>query len=290
MKRLSPFHFLTFLVCACLVVVAVPPGRTAEPVLSQLDPVVPGFWDLRRRSERPDLTRVPQIRFITDDDYPPFNQTDAAGQPTGFNVDLARAICEELRVTCTIQSRRWDTLLETLDRNQADAVIASLAVSPELRRRYEVSDRYMETPARFLRRTDTELPDATPEVLVGRSVAVVSGTAHEAYLRLFFPLARVQPVASVAEMTAAVRDRQVDLGFGDGIGLAIWLGGPGASGCCRFLGGAFTENRFFGEGLTVVMRRGNDPLRSAINHALLRIAETGKFAELYLKAFPISPY
>ncbi|WP_164142506.1 transporter substrate-binding domain-containing protein, partial [Serratia marcescens] len=68
-------------------------------------------------SERVDLTRVPQIRFLTEDDYPPFNFAGPAGQPVGFNIDLARALCEELRVPCTIQVRRWDTLLESLDRN-----------------------------------------------------------------------------------------------------------------------------------------------------------------------------
>ena len=38
----------------------------------------------------------------------------AAGLPIGFNVDLARAICEELSVACTIQVRRFDTLLDAL--------------------------------------------------------------------------------------------------------------------------------------------------------------------------------
>jgi polar amino acid transport system substrate-binding protein len=267
-----------------------PTVHANEPQAQTPGAVVPNFWDLRRRSERPDMTRVPQIRFITDDDFPPFNFAGPDGQPSGFNIDLARAICEELRVSCTLQARRWDTLLDALDRNQADAVIASLAVSPELRRRYDLSDPYLETPARFVRRTDTALTEATPEALTGRSIAVAGGTAHEAYLRQFFPQARIVRVASPAEMRNAIRDRQVDVGFGDGIGLAFWLGGSSADGCCVFLGGPFTESRFFGEGLTIVMRRGNDPLRLAINHALVRLAETGRFAELYLKAFPIGPY
>ena len=59
---------------------------------------VPGFWDPRRRPERPDLSRINMIRFLTETDYPPFNFTGADGTPAGFNIDLARLICEEIKI------------------------------------------------------------------------------------------------------------------------------------------------------------------------------------------------
>ena len=72
---------------------------------------VPGFWDPRRRPDRPDLSRLTVIRFLTETDYPPFNFTGPDGNPAGFNVDLARMICDEIKVTCTVQMRRFETLL-----------------------------------------------------------------------------------------------------------------------------------------------------------------------------------
>ena len=60
---------------------------------------VPGFWDPRRRPERPDLSRLTVIRFLTETDYPPFNFTGPDGNPAGFNVDLARALCDEIKVS-----------------------------------------------------------------------------------------------------------------------------------------------------------------------------------------------
>ena len=69
---------------------------------------VPGFWDPRRRPERPDLSRIQSIRFLTDLDYPPFDYAGADGNPAGFNVDLARLLCEEIKTACTIQARRFD--------------------------------------------------------------------------------------------------------------------------------------------------------------------------------------
>jgi polar amino acid transport system substrate-binding protein len=212
---------------------------------------IPSYWDPRRRSERVDLTRVPQIRFLTEDDFPPYNFAGPDGRPTGFNVELARAICQELGIPCTIQVRRFDVLTEGLDRNTGDAIIASMAITPDIRRRYEVSDRYLETPARFVMRKDTRLADATPEALAGRSIAVVQGTAHEAYVAQFFRLSSIRRYPDLEAARRAVLERDVDVMFADGIASGFWIAGESSADCCRFLGGAFTENRFFGEGLAV---------------------------------------
>ena len=252
--------------------------------------LIPGYWDPRRRTDRVDLTRVPQIRFLTDDELPPFGFPGPDGRPAGLNVDLARAICEELKIPCTIQARRLDLLTEGLDRNAGDAVIASLAITPDLRRRFEVSDRYLDTPARFVMRKDTRLTEATPEALAGRSIAVVQGSAHEAYAATFYPTSSLRRFPDIAAARKALLERDVDVLFADGVASGFWIIGEASADCCRFLGGAFTENRYFGEGLAIVMRRGNEPLRRAINHALQRLWEKGIYAELVLKAFPGGVY
>ncbi|WP_245898117.1 transporter substrate-binding domain-containing protein [Phreatobacter cathodiphilus] len=285
----------TFFLVVAAVLLALPAARAEAPLAgaegtSAPQVAIPGYWDPRRRSERVDLTRVPQIRFLTEDDFPPFNFAGPDGRPVGFNVDIARAICEELAVPCTIQVRRFDLLTESLDRNAGDAIIASLAISPDIRRRYEVSDRYLETPARFLIRRDTRLTEATPEALAGRSIATVQGTAHEAYVAQFFRLSARRSYPDIEAARRALLERDVDVLFADGAASGFWLGGEASAGCCRFLGGAFTESRYFGEGLAIVMRRGNEPLRRAINHALQRLWEKGIYAELYLKAFPAGIY
>ena len=107
-----------------------PRGQTVDNPMA-----VPGFWDPRRRPERPDLSRISIIRFLTETDYPPFNYAGPDGAPAGFNVDLARLICEEIKVACTVQMRRFDTLIASLNGNHGDAVIASIAETPEMRKR-----------------------------------------------------------------------------------------------------------------------------------------------------------
>jgi polar amino acid transport system substrate-binding protein len=264
-----------------------PPGVAAP----RGDPMaVPSFWDPRRRPERPDLSRINGIRFLTEFDYPPFNYAGPDGQPAGFNIDLARMICEEIKTTCTIQARRFDTLIEALNGNGGDAIIASLAATPEMRRRVDFSDPYYRTPARFISRKDVEVDDVRPADLEGRRVGVVAGTAHEAYLRALFTEVELHAYPSADEARAALRRGEVDLLFGDGIALAFWLNGTDSAGCCVFRGGPFLESRFFGEGIGIAVRRGNDVLRQAFNWALFRLWESGKFTDLWLRYFPISPF
>src|SRR5580693_2783467 len=120
-------------ICALLPDVAVMGAASAaDDAGAQLrGVVVPGFWDPRRRPERPDLTRIQSIRFLTDVDYPPFDYTGQDGNPVGFNVDLARLICDDIKVACTIQARPFDTLLDALNDNKGDAVIASIAATAD---------------------------------------------------------------------------------------------------------------------------------------------------------------
>jgi polar amino acid transport system substrate-binding protein len=276
----------------CLSVVAVS-CLSAEPALAQpaeSKVTVPGFWDPSRRPERPDLGRLSAIRFLTEEDYPPFNFRGPDGQPIGFNVDLARAICTELSLTCTIQVRRFDTLVDALEENRGDAIVASLAITPGLRKRVAFSDRYYRTPARFIAAKDFPAIDVKPEAVAGRRVAVVGGSAHEAYLRAFFAEVAIRAQPNLEAALNALRTGEADLVFADGIALAFWLNGSGSGSCCVFRGGPFTESRFFGEGVGIAVRRENDPLRLAINHALFRLWEKGVIADLYLRYFPVGYY
>jgi polar amino acid transport system substrate-binding protein len=252
--------------------------------------LVPGFWDPRRRPERPDLARLSAIRFMTEVDYPPFNYAGSDGNPTGFNVEIARMICEELKVSCTVQMRRFDTLFDSLDANRGDAVIASIAVSGETRKRVDFTDPYYRPSARFAIRAGASTDAVTPEAMEGKKVAVVAGSAHEQYLRTMFTEADVHPYPGSAAAREALRNGEVDYLFGDGFALSFWLNGQSSGNCCAFADGSFVESRYFGEGIGIAVKRGNDTLRRAINYALFRVWETGRFTDLWLRYFPISPF
>ncbi|MCA3626805.1 MAG: transporter substrate-binding domain-containing protein [Methylobacterium sp.] len=271
---------------ACLL-----PGAASRAFAQQGSPIrIPVFVDPERRIERRAGPRIATIRFLTEDDYPPFNFVAADGQLQGFNIDLARAICAEIEAQCTIQPRRWDLLLPALDTNEGDAVIASHRIDGDLRRRFEVSQPVYRVPARFAGHKDGAIQSTDAQALQGKSIAVVGGSRHEAYLNALFPAVRIERFPSFALALEAMRRRQVDLAFGDGVAIAFWLNGSESLDCCTFIGGAYAESRYFGEGAGIVMRKGNVALRQAIDDALTRMSRDGRFARLYLKHFPVPFY
>ena len=158
----------------------------------------PSLWDPNRHAARPDLPGFRAIRFLTEDDYPPLNFRKSDGDLAGFNVEIARAICEQLVVGCTIQARRFDTLVDSLLGGKGDAVIASIAATPAMRESVDFSAPYYRTPARFVGRADRPALDPSADGLAGKKVAVIGQSAHETYVRLFFPKATIQTVANFA--------------------------------------------------------------------------------------------
>jgi polar amino acid transport system substrate-binding protein len=261
-----------------------------KPKVEAAPQAVPGFWDPRRRPERPDLSRINVIRFLTETDYPPFNFTGADGNPAGFNVDLARAICDEIKVTCTVQMRRFETLLDALASNRGDAIIASMAVTPQLRGKVDFSDPYYRAPARFVSRRDAVLPEIRPEYLEGKKIGAITGSSHEAYLKAMFTDAEIHPYPNDEALRMALRRGEVDFIFGDGISLSFWVNGTDSGDCCAFAGGPFVESRYFGEGIGIAVRKGNDLLRQALNWALFRVWEKGRYTDLWLRYFSVSPF
>ncbi len=258
---------------------ATSPGAAAEVV-------VPNFWDPRARLERPAPATIGPIRFLTTDDFPPFNFRDRRGVLIGFNVDLVRAICEELKVGCAIQSRPFDTLRPALLDGTGDAVIAGLRVD-------EIPDGddllptnpYLKIPGRFVTRRDSAFDPAarTLDTFVG----TVCGTAHEAFVQRFFPNAKPVCYLSLATALQEVKAGSVPAVFADALGLSFWLHGADAEDCCRFAGGPYLDDRYFGEGFTIVVRPDDRKLRAALDYALREVHRSGRYEEIYLRYFPV---
>lgn len=241
-------------------------------------------------TEEPIVEQRAVIRFLTANDYPPFNSLDEDGVLTGLNVDLARAICLDLATTCDIQARPWRGMLQALARGQADAVIAAHRVTAEALKIVDFSERYFFTPARFAVHTELRPVEATPAGLDGLTAAVVAKSPHEEFLTRFFRNTRVKRYNTPELARVALQNRQVDLIFGDGIGLAFWANGSLSRNCCRLLDGAYFEAAYFGDGLAIAVAKKDRALRGQLNEAIGRIKRSGRFNELVERYFPIKVY
>jgi polar amino acid transport system substrate-binding protein len=226
------------------------------------------------------------IRFLTDSEFPPFHYYDEEGGLTGFDVDLARAICLEAGSQCDIRARPWGELLPALARGEADAVIAAQRITTPLVRDFDVTDRYFFTTAWFAGPRGGERLPTTPERLERKRIAVAKGSPHEAYLRTFFRESAIETMDTIEEAREAIRQGRADLVFGDGIGLVFWVNGSLSQECCELKGGPYFEPRFFGDGLAITVPRQDGDLKRLINRTLDRLRRNGRYEELMLRYFP----
>ena len=251
---------------------------------------VPGFWDPHHRAAKPDLTGLRSLRFLTEDDSPPFHFALPDGTLSGFDVDLARAICEELKITCTIQARRFDTLIDALNNDQGDALMAAIRIDSQTRTKLDFSGPYYTTPARFVSLKAMAAEPATPESLREKTVGVQTKSAHEAYLERFFPDTIRKSYESQKLLREALVKGEIDTIFGDGISLSLWLDSQDGQHCCGFRGGPYMDAKFFGEGAGIAVKKGNSQLRQVLDYALAAVAARGTYTNLYLKYFPLGFY
>ncbi|WP_170926292.1 transporter substrate-binding domain-containing protein [Devosia lucknowensis] len=235
----------------------------------------------------PSLTPIPAIRFLTTADFPPFNFRDVSGELVGFNIDLAKRICAEINVACTIQAWPWNQAANALSDSQGDALIAGLAMSEENGALFDYSSTYLALPGRFVTQAE-DVEDFRADALNEAQVAVRAGSAHAAFLERYLPGIETITFDSEIEGLEAVKAGRVDAWFGDAMRASFWLNDN--LGCCGFAGEAYFRPHLFGEGFTIAMPAGHDPVRHAIDWALVRLQENGALDELYLRWFPVGFY
>lgn len=288
-------NFSQVLVIACAVqLVSAPISQEASAADETGNTIpeiaLPLFWSPAQSPGKPVLAEIQQIRFLTTSDFPPFNFIDARGELVGFNIDLAREICTVLELVCTIRAGAWDKLAADLGNGTGDAIVASLALTPENRDLYDFSERYYTTPARFAARADIGAPKLSPDGLKGQKIGVIRNTAHAAYIGDFFSTSERVQFDDRDALRKALQDREITFMFDDGISMMFWLDSVAAEGCCVFVGGPFTESYYFGEGVAIAVAKGNDKLRTALNYGLREVHKSGKFLEIFLRHFPQSFY
>lgn len=248
-------------------------------------------FDVREHRAMPDITNMPRIRFLTVLDFPPFSFLNDDGRLAGFNVDLARELCDELKVAakCQIQAVPFDELETALETRAGDAVIAGVAATEALRARFDFSRPYLEPPARFLARTPLPAGPLDAARLNEKKIGLVAGTSHEAMFKAYFPALKPVSFETRDAMLTALESGSVDVVFSDGLQLAFWKDSKDSHGCCGFWGGPYYSRTFLGEGMRIMTRK-SDPLAAAIDHGLLGLARDGMLSDLFVKYLPAGIY
>ena len=247
--------------------------------------VIPNFWDPRARIERPSSETIGAIRFLTTDDFPPFAFKDRRGILVGFDIDLAEAICAVLKVQCAIQTRPFETLVDGLKDGTGNAIIAGFDLEKAPAEGLIASQAYLKIPGRFVaqKASDFDPGSRGSRQLVG----VLCGSAHAAYLSRFFPDLPTACFSRRPDVLSGLKTGRFAAVFGDALTLSFWLNGSESEDCCRFAGGPYLDDRFFGAGLAIVMKADDRALKFAVDYALREVYRAGTYEELYLRYFPV---
>ncbi|MDO8420766.1 MAG: transporter substrate-binding domain-containing protein [Parvibaculum sp.] len=230
-----------------------------------------------RGDEVTSTEELPAVLMVaTEGAYPPFNGRDAGGELNGYDIDIARALCERIKRTCKFVTYKWQELLPVLKRGEVDVVIASMLV-PAVPDNGKIvfSDPYYKTPGHFAARRDAQLGIGGVTSSNMQSIAVQAGSTHEAFLKVRFPDAKLLTVKTLEEAEAALVDRHAALLFGDRNALLNWMLRGGGDGCCRMVGGDYDDPVYFARGAGVAMRSDQPGLRMKINQAISDMANDG---------------
>ena len=221
------------------------------------------------------------VRIATEGAFPPFNFVDAQGQPQGFEIDIARALCERMRVTCTFTTDDWDQLIPGLRQDRYDAVMASLEINEERRQRIAFSRPYYRTPAAFMTRKAAPVADLSPAGMKGRKIGAMAGTVYAAYLEdLYKAGTEIRLYASLDEASLDLALERIDTVLGDKIALFEWLKRGKEADCCVFQADAHPSVSHFGEGYGVGLRKDDTDLRQLFNRAIDEIIADGTYQRI----------
>lgn len=231
-----------------------------------------------------------KVRIGTEGAYPPFNFVDSAGQLQGFDVDIAKTLCERMKVECELIVQDWDGIIPALLAKKYDAIIASMSITDERKKTVDFTNKYYQTPAKFVVRKDSGITDTTPEALKGKVLGAQSATIHANYLEDNYKESEIKLYGTQDEANADLASGRLDAIMADSTALWGWTTTTEDGKCCDFVGPAYNDPKWFGEGAGIAVRKEDTDLKEMLNKAIAEILADGTYKKINDKYFPFSVY
>jgi len=229
-----------------------------------------------------------KIVIGTEGAYPPFNVLESDGTLTGFDVDIAKALCEEMKADCTFVAQDWDGIIPGLIAKKYDAIIASMSITAERKEKVDFSKKYYNTPPAIIVPKDSEIKEATPEALAGKSLGAQGSTTHSNYAQAHMKDSELKMYPTSDEYKLDIANGRIDAAIDDVVVLSEWLKTDDGA-CCKLLGTLPIDPVINGEGAGIAVRKG-DPLADKFTAAIAAIRASGKYQEINAKYFPFDVY
>ncbi|OOF70208.1 arginine ABC transporter substrate-binding protein [Rodentibacter caecimuris] len=214
------------------------------------------------------------LTFAMEATYPPFESTNDKGEIVGFDVDIAKAICQQIQADCHFSNQAFDALIPSLKAKKFDAVISAVDITQAREKQVSFTEPYYDSTASFIAaKPDIDL--SSVEV-----VGVQNGTTFQQYATKETKQYKVKAYASLQAAILDLKNGRIDMIFGDTAVLSEWMKEDQN---VYFVGEKVTNKNYFGNGLGIAVNKSNKELLENLNKGLSAIKANGTYQEIYNK-------
>lgn len=225
-----------------------------------------------------------KIRIGVEGNYPPFSRMGADGKLGGFDIDIANAICAQMKAECTLVQQEWDGMMPALNAKKFDMIVASMTISEERKRVADFSDPYYDVPSRWVAKAGA-FKEATPASLKGKKIIVLRNSPRAKYVTETYKDSEILLVAKENDVYLELAAGRGDIGFGSSVVSAeAFLKKPEGKGYEQ-VGHSVRLGSGVDGGVGIAMRKGDSELRDKVNAALKALKADGTYKALNAKYF-----
>lgn len=231
-----------------------------------------------------------KVRIGVEGAYPPFSSVDPDGNLVGFDIDIAKALCKEMKVQCKLVPQDWDGIIPALLARKYDAIVASMSITEERKKKVAFSEKYYQTPAKFAAKKG-KFTKINKKTLKGKSVGVQRATIHSNYLKdNYTGIVNVKYYGTQDEVFLDFVAGRLDLILADSINISDgFLAKPMGKGY-EFVGPDLTDKRWFGDGAGIALRKKDKDLKKMLDDAIQAILANGTYKKIQDKYFDFNVY
>lgn len=224
-----------------------------------------------------------KLRIGTEGAYPPFNNIDKDGKAIGFDVDIANALCAEMKVECEIVAPlEWDSIIIGLNKKKYDAIVASMSITEERKKAVSFTDPYYSNNLTMVAKKGSGLD---PMKLSGKTIGAQRATIAANYATDNMKDVNVKLYDTQENAYLDLASGRVDVLVSDKLPAYDWLRSDEGKDY-EFLGEAIDVNDKIG----IAIRKKDEDLRVKFNDALKAIVANGTYEKINAKYFPFSIY
>lgn len=226
-----------------------------------------------------------KVRIATEGAYPPFNMKNTKGELVGFDVDIAKALCDQMKADCVIVGQDWDGIIPGLLAKKYDAIIASMSITAERMKKVDFTDRYYSNYLRFIAKKGSGL-EVTKDGLKGKKLGAQRATISAQHLEDNFRKTSSVKVYDTQEAAFLdLKAGRLDAVLVDAYPGYDWLK-KAENGDYDHVGETIDINDKIG----IAIRKGDKALKADLNKALKALRDNGTYQRINANYFPFSIY